>query len=366
MATAYPSSHYNASTYATGRFFFLHSHLAPSANAAYISKFPQLFWLIIVCCFVHHWPAIMADWVEQITAEIESSGPILSRYNDIMKILEDSLQATKQMLVPGMVMVHPSNRGSLGLNPFNVHRNSPSTSPCMHRPTRDSMCHANYPTIVLALRPMFLFPSSTPLPPESQPRIGRIVFTLGADYAQIRGAVAFEIAADDRLLVQHAHSPHSTTSPQSHRILPFILSVSLARIPSHPAAALSHPFYHSSCMSLASMPCHLEFRCRLQQVADCSFFEYAGAALRKGEVCQCGRWTSCCLLQSSAGWVQHARDHLARLGGHSGSEEVGAGVSITHHACTKPPPCVSPFVHVYYTLCACHLHRARIGCCARC
>ena len=66
----------------------------------------------------------MSSWVDQVSSLVDGDGPILTRLTEVFKILDENLQSTKQKLMPGMVMVHPSNRGSLGLNPYNVHRMS--------------------------------------------------------------------------------------------------------------------------------------------------------------------------------------------------------------------------------------------------
>ena len=61
-------------------------------------------------------------WATQVSELIQSSGPILSRYTRVMELLEQNLQTTQQRILPDLIVVHPSNRGSLGLNPYNVHR----------------------------------------------------------------------------------------------------------------------------------------------------------------------------------------------------------------------------------------------------
>ena len=73
-------------------------------------------------CSRHCIALSMSSWVAEVSDLVDGSGPILTRLTEVLKILDQNLQSTKQKLMPGMVLVHPSNRGSLGLNPYNVHR----------------------------------------------------------------------------------------------------------------------------------------------------------------------------------------------------------------------------------------------------
>ena len=53
---------------------------------------------------------------------IDSDGPILSRMEEVMAILAKENLCTKLVLPASSVLVHPDNRGTLGINPFDCHR----------------------------------------------------------------------------------------------------------------------------------------------------------------------------------------------------------------------------------------------------
>ena len=57
-----------------------------------------------------------------LKAIIHLSEPILSRWEKAVDLLISNKMITKMMLLPTLVLCHPSNRAKLGLNPFEVHR----------------------------------------------------------------------------------------------------------------------------------------------------------------------------------------------------------------------------------------------------
>ena len=91
--------------------------------------YPVAFWLATIetASYSHTrtfaaMPDMDAEQIENVNRLIEASGPILSRYEKVMKILKDANMTQTPTILPSQILCHPCNRAKLGLNPFEVHR----------------------------------------------------------------------------------------------------------------------------------------------------------------------------------------------------------------------------------------------------
>ncbi|CAE7223682.1 unnamed protein product [Symbiodinium sp. CCMP2592] len=61
-------------------------------------------------------------WATAVEQALKKDAPALERWTEIETILQESRKCYRQVLRPGQVLVHPSNRSGLGLNGAQVHK----------------------------------------------------------------------------------------------------------------------------------------------------------------------------------------------------------------------------------------------------
>ena len=61
-------------------------------------------------------------WATAVEKVLKKDAPALERWTEIESILRDSRKCYRQLLRPGQVLVHTSNRSGLGLNGAQVHK----------------------------------------------------------------------------------------------------------------------------------------------------------------------------------------------------------------------------------------------------
>ncbi len=66
--------------------------------------------------------------MDKVNGLIESNDPILTRYAQILAILEEGGPARRMKLKPEQVLCHSASRSSLGLSPYDVHRTGRMTA----------------------------------------------------------------------------------------------------------------------------------------------------------------------------------------------------------------------------------------------
>ena len=72
------------------------------------------------------YPARVVDFVDQKIQDARTGTPPMTAFKDIMDLLEEQKISYKKPLEVEEIQVHPANRGGLGLNAFNAHRNGAS------------------------------------------------------------------------------------------------------------------------------------------------------------------------------------------------------------------------------------------------
>ena len=61
-------------------------------------------------------------WATAVEQALKKDAPALERWTEIETILRENRKCYRQVLRPGQVLVHPSNRSGLGLNGAQVHK----------------------------------------------------------------------------------------------------------------------------------------------------------------------------------------------------------------------------------------------------